>query len=256
MWVAIGLAGCGPGLGSEDPEYEVDDEGCVIVDPAATFDARIEPCTDASCSMFDTTIWFPDLDEDDDTRVDAVLEATCVVQSLADTDAGARLWSLAECEGTAGPPSGSIAVELNTETMPALAEGDEVYVGVHWRRSPHGYSDHRSWSLRAPGGDLMLLQVSQDGLPPAAFAAPFAFSADPQPCVDTSTGGPQMGRMEVEVEVGDERVVVPAGHRRTVGDDREYLVVVASAFYANNLRGILGGWSRFEILVVSDEPPE
>lgn len=252
MWVVVGLAGCGPGTASEDPEYETDAEGCVIADPDATFEARIEPCEDATCGAFDSTIWFPELDEEDTTEVDIILEATCVAQAPADTDDGGRRWRLVDCEGPAAPPSGSIVLELNAEAMPALVGGDAVGVGVHWRRSAYGYADHRSWSLRAPDGDLLLLHVSQDGLPPDAFANPLALSAEPQACVDRSTGGPQAGRMEVEVEVDGDRVVIPAGHRRVVGDQGQYLAVVASASYANNLRGILGGWSRFRILVVSD----
>ncbi len=251
MLALIGLAGCGSGPTSEEPEYETDAEGCVIVDPDATFEARIEPCEDAGCTTVDTTVWFPDLDEEDTTVVDITLEATCVAQAPGDTEEGARVWRLGNCEGPAAPPSASIVLELNAETMPAIAAGDEVRVGVHWRRSPYGYSEHRSWSLRTADGDLLLLHSSQDNLPPAAFAAPFAFSAEPQECVDTTTGAPVTGRMQVEVEVDGDRVVIPAGHRRVVGDQGEFLAVVERASYASNMQGILGGWTRFRILVVS-----
>lgn len=249
MLVVLGFAGCGSG--SKEPVYETDAEGCVIVDPDATFEARIAPCQDAECSMLDAAIWFPEFGEDDPTEVDTILEATCVVHSPADTESGGRRWQFADCQGPAAPPSASIVLELNAERMPSLVSGDSVRVGVHWRRSPYGYADHRSWSLRAPDGDLLLLHSSQDGLPPDGFAAPFAFSAAPQECVDTSTEGPQGGRMEVEVEVDGDRVVIPAGHRRVVGDQGEFLAVVAGASYARNLQGVLEGWSRFQILVVS-----
>lgn len=248
----VALIGCSAGTDG-GPAYELDERGCVVGDPEAVFATQLSPCVDAGCAAVDAGIWFPDLGEDDESVVETVREARCTLGPATSGDGDSRVWRLSECTGDAAPASRSLLLELEAEPLPTLEAGTDVVVGVHWRRSAYGHSDHRSWTLRDDDGALMVLASDQDGLPVESFSEPFVFSAEPQACVEPLDGSPVVGPMEVTVEVGARSLVLPSGHRARVGSDDGFMVTVDLAAYAANQQGIIGGYRRFNILAVATE---
>ena len=248
----VALTGCSAGTDGGQA-YELDERGCVVGDPEAVFSARLSPCADTECAAVDAAMWFPDLGEDDESVIETVREARCTLGPGSSSDGGGRVWRLSECAGDAAPASRSLLLELEAEPLPVLGAGMDVVVGVHWRRSAYGHSDHRSWTLREDDGALLILASHQDGLPPESFSEPIVFAAEPQDCVGPLDGLPVVGPMEVTVGVGNRSLVIPSGHRARIGDDGGFMVTVDLAAYAENQPGIVGGYRRFDILVVATE---